>query len=236
MQKDNFSLSVILPAYNEEKNIEATLVQIFDVIPGITSDFEIIVIDDGSKDKTATILADLKGKYSELEIIFHESNKGYGNALISGFNKASKEYIFFMDSDRQFNFKEIERLLSFKDSYDIVAGIRIERKDSIIRDLNGTFFNFIVKFMFKVPIMDIDCGFKLFKKEVLKELTLHSPGALINTEILVKARRNNRSLMLVGVTHYPRKEGRQTGASLKVIFRAMLEIIRLKYELIKNNK
>ena len=80
--------------------------------------------------------------------------------------------------------------------------------------------------------MDIDCGFKLFRKSVIKELTLNSPGALINTEILAKARRNNRSLMLVGVTHYPRKAGRQSGGSLKVIFRAVKEIIKLKYELI----
>lgn len=235
MQRDNLSLSVIIPAYNEEKNIEDTINDIFDVLPGIANDFEVIVINDGSKDRTPEILSNLKNKYRGLEIICHEKNRGYGNALISGFNKANKEYIFFMDADKQFNFKEIERLLIFKDNYDIITGVRIERNDGLLRELTGTIFNFIVKFIFKIPIMDINCGFKLFKTEVIKELNLYSAGALINTEILAKTKRNNRSLMLVGVSHYPRKEGRQTGASLKVIFRALLEIAALKYNLLKNS-
>ena len=232
MNKDKFSLSVVLPVYNEEENIATILEQIFGILPSITDDFEVIVTNDGSQDGTAMILSDLRNKYESLRVVSHDKNRGYGNALISGFNSSSKEYIFFMDSDGQFDFREIRKLLVFKDDYDIVAGIRIERKDSVIRDLNGTIFNFIIKFIFKIPIMDIDCGFKLFRKSVIKELTLNSPGALINTEILAKARRNNRSLMLVGVTHYPRKAGRQSGGSLKVIFRAVKEIIKLKYELI----
>lgn len=234
MQKGNLSLSVIIPAYNEEKNIEDTINRIFNVLPGIASDFEVIVIDDGSKDRTPEILSNLKNKYQGLEIIRHQKNSGYGSALISGFTKADKDFLFFMDADKQFDFNEIKRLLIFKDDYDIVAGVRIERRDSLIRDLNGTIFNLIIKFLFRIPIMDIDCGFKLFKAEVIKELNLHSPGALINTEIFVKARRNNRTMMLVGVTHYPRKCGRQTGASLKVIFRAIFEMIRLKYEIQHN--
>lgn len=233
MAGEKISLSVVLPAYNEEKNIGSTVKQVFSFLPEISYDFEVIVIDDGSRDNTAAVISSLKDTYGQLDLVVHPSNRGYGNALISGFRKASKEYVFFMDSDGQFDFREIKRLLIFKEDYDIVAGIRIERKDGVVRDLNGTFFNFAVKFMFGIPIMDIDCGFKLFKASVLKEIKLSSPGALINTEILVRARRNNRSLMVVGITHYPRGRGRQTGASLKVVLRALYEMIKLKYDLIK---
>lgn len=234
MKAANLSLSVIIPAYNEERNIEVVINQVFSTLPAIVNSFEVIAINDGSKDKTPLILSQLANKYRGLQVIHHKKNMGYGNALISGFNRAKNDYIFFMDADNQFDFSEIKRLLIFKDDYDIVAGVRIERRDSFLRDLNGTIFNFTVKFLFNIPIMDIDCAFKLFKKEVIKELNLHSPGALINTEILAKARRNNRSLMLVGVTHYPRKYGRQSGANLKVIFRAIFEVIRLKHEMAHN--
>jgi len=233
MTEKQLSLSVVLPAFNEEKNIEATISNIYDILVDLTDDFEIIVVDDGSKDNTGLVLSQLKDAYKRLYVITHKENKGYGNALISGFNKASKEYIFFMDSDGQFDFREIKRLLLFKDDYDIVSGIRIERRDGLLRDLYGTLFNFIVKFLFSIPIMDIDCGFKLFKKRVIKEISLCSPGALINTEILAKARINKRSLMLVGVTHFPRKKGKQSGGSFKVIFRAVREIIKLKYNLMR---
>lgn len=106
MKRNIFSLSIVLPAYNEEKNIKTTLDQIFFVLPGITDDFEVIVVDDGSRDKTPAVLSDLKNKYRQLEVIGHRKNRGYGNALISGFNKTSKDFIFFIDLDGQFDFKD----------------------------------------------------------------------------------------------------------------------------------
>ena len=227
MSKLPGGLSIVLPAYNEEHNIGKTLNSILEYIPKITEDFEIIVVNDGSTDNTADILNDFASRHEQIIGIAHEKNRGYGAALKSGFEKVAKEFIFFMDSDGQFDITDLTKLLYFIGEYDIVSGIRMERKDPLLRDINGTIFNFAMKFIFGIPITDVDCAFKLFRRDVLKRINLCTNGALINTEIFIKAKRNHKRIMLVGVEHYPRLMGKQSGASLKVIIRAIGEIFIL---------
>ena len=152
-------------------------------------------------------------------------------ALTSGFRAATGDYLMFMDSDRQFDIADIERLVPYVGRYDIVAGYRIKRRDPIYRYLIGQLFNLGVRILFGVRMRDIDCGFKIFRAELLREMELISPGALINTEIHAKANLQGATVVEVGVNHYPRPVGEQSGASLKVVLRAFWETLRLWWRL-----
>lgn len=227
----NKGISVILPVYNEKDNIYDVIKTIFNVLPFVTDDFEIIAVDDGSVDRTKKILEDLKGLDSRLKIIRHPKNNGYGAALYSGFKKAEKELIFTMDADRQFDVSEIVKLIPYIKDYDIVAGFRIERKDPFYRRVLGYCFNLIIKILFGIKMKDINCGFKLYKRDFLQKTALITKGALISAEIMSWAQRNKLKIKEVGVNHYPRIYGRQTGASFKVILLALLEMCQLRERL-----
>ncbi len=221
-------LSLILPAYNEEANIEIVVNEALEEIPQNFQRFEIIVVDDGSKDKTPAIVDRLAAAHPEtVRVIHHRPNRGYGAALSSGFRAAKGDYLMFMDSDRQFKAEDIKLLASYVGKADIIAGYRKKRNDPFYRFLIGYTFNFVVTILFGIHLRDIDCGFKIFKAEVLRNMELTSPGALINTEIHAKAQRQGRSIIEVGVNHYARLVGEQSGASPQVILRAMQETIAL---------
>lgn len=224
----NSMLSLVLPAYNEEANLEIVVKEALEKIPESFERFEIIVVDDGSRDKTGEIADRLAAENPDkVWVIHHNPNRGYGAALATGFNAAEGDYLMFMDSDRQFKSEDIALLAPYVGKADIIAGYRKKRNDPFYRFLIGYTFNTVVTILFGIHLRDIDCGFKIFKAEMLKNMELGSPGALINTEIHAKAQRQGRSIIEVGVNHYPRLIGDQSGASIKVITRAMKETILL---------
>jgi glycosyltransferase involved in cell wall biosynthesis len=220
-------LSLVLPAHNEEPNIRAVVEEAASVLPTAFTGYEVIVVNDGSKDRTLEIAQTLASENDHVRVVNHPVNRGYGAALTSGFNAATGDYIMFMDSDRQFDINDIHRLTPFVGEYDIVAGYRIKRNDPAHRLLNAAIFGMAVRLLFDIQVRDIDCAFKIMRSEVLKGINLESPGALINTEILAKAGVSGRTIYQVGVNHYPRLEGEQSGANMKVVVRAFREIIRL---------
>lgn len=224
-------LSIILPAYNERYNIKKVIECCYSVLPEVSKDFEVIVVDDGSRDGTAKIVRDLSRYKDNLELIQHPKNLGYGQAIISGIKNAKGDFIFFMDSDGQFNFREIKKLIPYIKTYDIVAGYRIKRQDERKRLLSAFLFNLGMKVLFGIKIKDINCAFKLFCAKAIKALDLKSKGALINTEIIFKAMRNKNAIYQVGVTHSPRLFGEQTGLRPKVVLRAMYETIKFLVKL-----
>jgi glycosyltransferase involved in cell wall biosynthesis len=221
------SLSLVLPAHNEEENIRVVVEQALEVLPKFTSEFEIIVVNDGSRDHTAEIIVDLATNDSRVRAIHHKRNKGYGGALTTGFQATTCDFVMFMDSDRQFDINDIALLAPFVGKYDIVAGVRLERNDPFHRRLFAEVFNLTVRVLFGVHLHDIDCAFKIFRGDLLRSMELTAPGALINTEIQAKARRQGASVEQVGVHHYPRVAGEASGGSPTVIFRAMRETILL---------
>lgn len=226
-EKIEGKISLVLPAHNEEPNIRTVVEEAKSVLPTAFSDYEVIVVNDGSRDRTLEIAEAMASEDPHVRVVNHPVNRGYGAALTSGFNAATGDYIMFMDSDRQFDINDIHRLTPYVPDYDIVAGYRIKRNDPAHRLLNAKLFGLAVTLMFGIKIRDIDCAFKIFRADVLRGINLESPGALINTEILAKAGVQGRTITQVGVNHYPRLEGEQSGASLKVVIRAFLEIIRL---------
>jgi glycosyltransferase involved in cell wall biosynthesis len=221
------SLSLVLPAFNEEANIDAVVQDSLATLPAFVDRYEIIVVDDGSRDRTGEIVASLAASDDRVRLVSHERNRGYGAALISGFDASTGDFVMFMDADRQFNIRDLRLLVPFAGEYDIVAGFRMERSDPLHRRVFAEMFNVSVRLLFGVHLRDIDCAFKLFRGELLRGLPLTAPGALINTEIQAKARRQGARLQQVGVHHYPRIAGEATGGSLRVILRAAGETLAL---------
>lgn len=225
------SLSLVLPCYNEEENIRFVVEDALRVLPEYVDEFEIIPVNDGSADRTHDILMELAAEDDRVKPVSYARNKGYGGAVTSGFDASTKDYVMFMDADRQFKIEDIGRLTPFVGRYDIVAGFRMERSDPLIRRINAEIFNLAVRILFGVHLRDLDCAFKIFRGDQLRSLDLNSQGALINAEIQAKLRRHGATLQQVGVAHYERVAGSSTGGNLKVIARAMYNILFLWWEM-----
>jgi glycosyltransferase involved in cell wall biosynthesis len=231
MQPKLKNLSIILPAYNEQDNISNTVEKVFAVIPRFVEKFEVIVANDGSTDNTASCLEALTHKYTNLKVITHQANQGYGAALKSGFGNAQCEYIFYTDGDGQFDISEIEKLVSLVPSYDIAAAFRKVRSDGFHRVFNAHAYNALVNLLFGLNVRDIDCAFKLLKRAVLDSISLKSDGAFISAELLIKAKKKGYTVKQCGVNHFPRKRGSSTGNKPHVVVKAFIELFKLWKEL-----
>jgi len=224
MPEIRHSLSVVLPAYNEEQAIARTISDILAVLHNRIKDFEVIIVNDGSTDATASIVMDIAESDSHVLLVSHTINQGYGAALVSGFAAATKELTFFMDSDGQFDIRDLSNFFPFIDAYDAVIGYRIHRQDSRIRKLNAWGWKCLVGFVLGVHARDIDCAFKLLHTEFLHTHPLETRGAMINAELLFKLKQAGCTYKEVGVHHLPRRGGQATGAKLSVIIRAFREL------------
>lgn len=218
------SLSVVLPVYNEEQIIATTVQQVLDYLAGCVGDFEVIVVNDGSSDRTAALLSDLARRDPRLRVLTHERNQGYGAALADGFAAATKELTFFMDSDGQFDIRELQHFLPLIDTYDAIIGYRLKRQDTLMRRLNAWGWKLVVRLALHVQARDIDCAFKLLRTDFLQRYPLETRGAMINAELLYRLKRSGCRIREVGVRHLPRQGGRATGAKLRVIGRAFWEL------------
>ncbi len=225
------SLSVVLPALNEADNLRRGLGPAVRALQDLSLDWELIVVDDGSTDETWTLLEDFHALDARVRGIRHSVNQGYGAALRTGFRAARMDRIFFTDADLQFDLRELPLLLAHAHRYDIVAGYRRHRRDPVNRRLNAWAWGRLVDALFNLGVRDVNCAFKLFRREVLESADIRSEGAFVNTEILARARASGFSLVQVPVTHYPRTRGVQTGASPRVVLRAFSELGRLLHEL-----
>jgi glycosyltransferase involved in cell wall biosynthesis len=218
------SLSVVMPAHNEEVAIVETLHSVIDALSRWLRDFEVIVVNDGSKDATQTIVEEALMVDPRIRLINHDINQGYGAALVSGFEAVTKDLVFFMDSDGQFDIRDLERFFSYIDEYDAVLGYRIDRQDTWVRKANAWGWKMLVRLVFGLQVRDIDCAFKLYRARFFRENQLETRGAMINTEILYKFTREGYTYTQLGVHHLPRKGGQATGAKISVIARAFQEM------------
>jgi len=218
------SLSVILPAFNEEAVIACTVADVLETLATWTSDFEVIVVNDGSHDCTGAILDSIAAAHARLTVIHHVVNQGYGAALVSGFEASTKDLVFFMDSDGQFDIHDLEGFFPLLQEYNAVLGYRINRQDTWMRKLNAWGWKVLVGMVLGLHVRDIDCAFKLYPGKFLREHHLETRGAMINAEILYKFTRSGFTYTQLGVRHLPRKGGQATGAKLAVILHALREL------------
>lgn len=219
-----YSLSVILPAHNEEAIIAKTLYDVIRMLSVWVQDFEIIVVNDGSKDRTGLIVAELASVYPRVRLLTHPANQGYGAALVSGFKAVTRDLAFFMDSDGQFDIRDLERFFPLIERYDAVLGYRINRQDTWLRKLNAWGWKLLVRAVLGLHVRDIDCAFKLYRAEFFRQQHLETRGAMINAEILYKFTQAGYTYTEVGAHHLPRQAGRATGAKPSVIARALREL------------
>jgi glycosyltransferase involved in cell wall biosynthesis len=218
-------ISVFFPAYNEEANIGALALKTASVLKRIASPWEVIAINDGSRDRTGQVVKALHKKNRNIRLVDHVVNQGYGAAVKSGFSAAKHEWIFLTDGDGQFDVEEMEAFLPLLASHDLVVGYRIRRADPMQRKLNAWAWGTLVRAIFGLKgVRDIDCAFKFVRRDVFKKFKLETTGAMISTELLVKSQKNGFRIIEKGVNHYPRRAGQQTGAKLSVIARAFKEL------------
>jgi len=220
----NRSLSVILPAHNEDEVIAQTVHAVLATLTPWVPDFEVIVVNDGSRDSTQTIVEAIAATDFRVRLITHPINQGYGAALVTGFAAVTKELAFFMDADGQFDTRDLKPFFPLIDTYDAVLGYRIDRQDTWMRKLNACGWKLLVSAILKVHVRDVDCAFKLYRTEFLHRHSLETRGAMINAEMLYKLKRFGYTYTQLGVHHLPRKSGRATGAKLTVIVRALREL------------
>jgi len=221
-------LSVFFPAYNEEKNIKETVLRAAKILPKIASKYEIIIVDDGSTDKTGEIAERLAKEKEFVKVVHHRPNRGYGAALKSGFSESRYSWVAFSDADGQFDFSEIEKFLPLTRKADLILGYRIQRADSPTRRFGTFVWFFLTRILLGLNVRDYSCGFKLIKKRVFEEVQpLTAEEKVTQIELLVKARRLGFKFAEVGVSHHPRKFGQQTGANIKVVARSFLDLFRL---------
>jgi glycosyltransferase involved in cell wall biosynthesis len=228
------SISITMPAYNEEENIQAMVEDVVATMSTIDLNYEVIVVDDGSRDRTAQVVSSLAQDYPQVRLVKHEKNQGYGAAVFTGLTSATKDVVFFTDSDRQFDLAEITKLLEKIGPADLVVGYRAPRRDPFMRKLNGWGWSWLVTVLFGYTARDIDCAFKLMKRDVIEQLKneVCSRGATFSAEFLVRARRANFDIIEVPITgHRPRVAGSPTGAKPAVILRAFKELIRFRITL-----
>jgi glycosyltransferase involved in cell wall biosynthesis len=219
------SISAFFPAYNEEANIGALCLKTAGALKRLAGDWEVIAVNDGSKDATAARVEALHKKEKRIRVVSHPVNQGYGAAVKTGFKSATKDWIFFTDGDGQFDVNELDRLLPLCRDHQLVVGYRIKRADATHRKLNAFAWGTLVRTLFGLKgVRDIDCAFKIVRRDVFKTFQLETTGAMISTELLVKAQKNGFAIAEVGVNHYPRTAGVQTGAKLAVIARAFKEL------------
>ncbi len=222
-----FSLTITFPCYNEEANVERVTRNAVEVGRQVADDLEVLIVNDGSKDGTGEIADHLAAEIPEVRAVHNNPNRGYGGALSRGMREATKNWIFYTDGDGQFDMGELPGVLPLLDDHDIVSCYRLDRKDPFMRKLNAFAWTTLVNLLFRIKLRDIDGAFKIYPKTFIDVIEMHSTGALIDTEMLAKARNLNLKIAQMGVHHYPRTAGEQTGANLKVILRAFKELFKL---------
>lgn len=225
-------LSIILPAYNEEAVIASTVGRCVEALSVFAPDYEIVIVDDGSRDRTGAIADELAAANAHIKVVHNRPNRGYGGALIAGFNAATKSLSFFMDSDGQFDIRDIALLIAQREQgHRAVLGYRKHRQDAFMRKVNAWGWNMLVSLLFGLHVRDVDCAFKLYDTALVRACDVQSEGAMINTEMLVKLSKLGVDFVEVPVQHYPRKHGSATGANLRVIAHAFNELLRLRRQI-----
>lgn len=203
-----YSVSVFFPCYNDEKSIGRLITDTYGYLSNNVRDWEIVVVNDGSVDKSQDVLRRLARKIPHMRIIRHRTNKGYGAALRSGFSASKKEYVFYTDGDGQYDPKEIGVLLPLMtDDADFINGIKSVRKDPTYRVVLGNWYGFIVRWLFWLPICDVDCDFRLIRSSIIRRITLTKDSGAVCVELVKKSQLAGARFRQVSVHHYERRFG-----------------------------
>lgn len=216
-------VTVVLPCLDEEANITQAVAEALAAGARCARAVEVVVVDDGSRDRTRAAAALLASLDARVRVVAHDRNRGYGAALRSGIAASRMPWVLLTDADLQFDLEQLDTMLDSARESDLVAGFRIRRRDAWPRRAAARAWNLLMRWTFAVPVSDVDCAFKLVRGPLLRALALRSDGAMISTELVTCARRDGWRIAEIGVQHRPRRAGEATGANAQVVLRAFAE-------------
>jgi glycosyltransferase involved in cell wall biosynthesis len=232
----DITLSVFFPAYYDERNIDKVVTKAVEVLEELRlKDYEVTIIEDGSPDKTAEVADKLAEKYPKVKVIHHKKNLGYGATLYEGFTTAKMDYVFYTDGDNQFDLGELKKFAAIVPFSDIVVGYRKKKQYSLYRKMTSFVYNVLLRLIFDIDYIDIDCAFKLIKRDLFDKITIKTKDAFIDAEIMIQANILGYTSTEIGVKHLPRVDGISTAARPSIILKTIKEIIQFRKE-IRNNK
>ena len=221
----DITLTAFFPAYYDEGNIAKVVDKAVEVIESMKlKDYEIIIIEDGSPDRTGEVADELAEKHEKVRVIHHEKNMGYGATLKDGFLSAKMDYVFYSDGDNQFDLDEMKKFIALLPYSDIVVGYRKKKQYSTYRKITSMCYNFLLRAIYDIDYVDVDCAFKVFKRDLFDKITIDSVDAFIDAEVLIKAELLGYTSTDVGVKHLPRLDGISTGARPSVIIKTIKEV------------
>jgi glycosyltransferase involved in cell wall biosynthesis len=227
------SISVFFPAYNDARSIGKLVEDTLEILSQLTDAYEVIVVNDGSADETQDVLDELKLKYDAVRVVRHETNKGYGGALQSGFRAAANELVFYTDGDGQYDVRDLLKLFPLlTDDVDVVNGYKMERSDKMNRKIIGTFYNRLAHFLFSLPIRDVDCDFRLIRRTILGKISLYSSSGSICVELVYKLWRAGARFAETGVNHHARQYGKSQFFTVRRVSKTLLDFFFLWLKLV----
>lgn len=218
-------ITIFFPAHNEEANVKQAIDSILTIAPTLTDDYEVIVVNDGSTDRTEQFARAYVENNGHVRLINHPTNFGYGAALQSGFRNATKDFVFYTDGDLQFDINELPDFWKMRHEADMICGYRVDRKDPFVRIVYAGIYNLLLRVLFDLRMKDVDCAFKLYKRKIFDNIKMEAKGALIDAEVVIRALDQGFSMKERGVHHFPRVAGEQSGGNFKVIMRAGKELV-----------
>ncbi|MBW1999033.1 MAG: glycosyltransferase family 2 protein [Deltaproteobacteria bacterium] len=231
------SITAFFPAFNDGGTIASMVLSALITLPKVTDDFEVIVVNDGSKDYTREILEELGRLYPAVRVIDHGINRGYGSALRTGFSAACKSWIFYTDGDAQYDPRELVNLVSaVSPGTDVVNGYKIARSDPLHRIVIGRLYHHIVRILFGFKLRDVDCDFRLIRREVFEKVQLYSTSGTICLEMVKKFQDAGFTFQEVGVHHFHRAYGKSQFFNFKRLFRTAIQLSSLWWELVVREK
>src|SRR5215470_13634114 len=220
------SLSAFFPARDEEANVLPVAAGLLRVLPAVAVRWELVIVDDGSRDATGRLADALARAHAAVRVVHHATSRGYGGAIRAGLAAARYEYVFFTDGDGQYDPAQIPALIAELGRADVVVGYRHARADPLARRLNAAGWNLLVRVLFGLPVRDVNCAFKLFRRSALAGIVPEADGAMVSAELLARLVRAGHRIVEVPVDHYPRRHGVPSGASPRVVARAFVELFR----------
>lgn len=220
------SLSAFFPARDEEANVVPMVEGLLRILPAVAARWELIIVDDGSRDATGRLADALAREHAAVRVVHHATSRGYGGAIRAGLAAARYDYVFFTDGDCQFDPAQITRLIAALGRAEVVVGYRHARSDPRLRRLNAASWNLLVRALFRLPVRDVNCAFKLFRRSALAGIAPEADGAMVSAELLARLVRAGHRIVEVPVDHYPRRHGVPSGASPRVVARAFVELFR----------